>query len=351
MKELSVKDTMALKGVALLLLLIHHLFYVQKGLYDDFCLGGWGLVHHLGKASKVCVAIFVFLSGYGLMAGAIKKRKIPLAQFYGTRFVKLLLNFWLIYLVFVSIGVCCFSFDFWTVYEHNPIAPLVDFMGLSYAFYGHTHTMNVTWWFYSLIIFLYLLFPFFFKSYRTKNGTYAIVVCSLLLGLFPFSLGFWGGVKGYLLPFVMGSVYKQIERKATPAVSKHLPLLVLSAVILFLIRPLISSKHTFIDDTLVCMLMCFIFAHIALPAWCSRTLQFLGKHSFNIFLFHTFIYYYWFPDLIYASRNPLLIFFALLGSTLFISICLERIKEGIGFYRFQHYLIDKITYSTNTGKP
>ena len=68
------EDTLALKGVALLFLLSHHLFYLNDGVYDDILLGmGHYLVQEIGIMSKICVAFFVFLSGYGLMVQTERK--------------------------------------------------------------------------------------------------------------------------------------------------------------------------------------------------------------------------------------------------------------------------------------
>lgn len=59
--DISLNDSFAIKGIALILLLIHHLFYVQHGYYADFDIAGYGVVQQIGIASKACVAVFVFL--------------------------------------------------------------------------------------------------------------------------------------------------------------------------------------------------------------------------------------------------------------------------------------------------
>ncbi len=64
--ELNIRESNSLKGIALILLLIHHLFYIQNGKFDDVYIAGHGVVNTLGLLCKVCVAMFVFLSGYGL---------------------------------------------------------------------------------------------------------------------------------------------------------------------------------------------------------------------------------------------------------------------------------------------
>ena len=56
--ELSKQDTTAIKGIAICLMLWHHLFLrtVEFG----------NVAHYLAQVFKVCVALFLFVSGYGL---------------------------------------------------------------------------------------------------------------------------------------------------------------------------------------------------------------------------------------------------------------------------------------------
>ena len=51
----------------------------------------------------------------------------------------------------------------------------------------------------------------------------------------------------------------------------------------------------------------------------------------NIFLFHTFIYYYYFEQFIFYSRNPIIIYSTLLAICLIISVIIEIVKKQIGF--------------------
>ena len=93
-KSLTLRDTNIIKGIALILLLIHHLFYIDNGLYDDITIAGRGIVQTIGLWSKICVAIFVFLSGYGLTVQVEKTCGVEnLSQFYWRRFTKLMLNY------------------------------------------------------------------------------------------------------------------------------------------------------------------------------------------------------------------------------------------------------------------
>ena len=89
-------------------MLFHHLFYSEwsRPLYDDIVIHGVGVINQLGIFCKLCVAVFVFLSGYGLMVSTPKN--IKLKDFYWHRFKKLYLNYWVVWLLFVPIGVFIF---------------------------------------------------------------------------------------------------------------------------------------------------------------------------------------------------------------------------------------------------
>ena len=72
-----------------------------------------------------------------------------------------------------------------------------------------------------------------------------------------------------------------------------------------------------------------LYSIIHIPQWASEALAFLGMHSYNIFLFHTFIYYYYFHDFIYWSGNPILICGTLLLVCIPISMTIEWVKQKV----------------------
>ncbi len=89
------------------------------------------------------------------------------------------------------------------------------------------------------------------------------------------------------------------------------------------------ANGTYIDWLLA---LAIIITYKCLPPtadWLVTILSFIGVHSMNIFLFHTFIYYYYWQDLIYWTRNPFLIFLTLLIVSLIISIAIETVKKKL----------------------
>ena len=106
-------------------------------------------------------------------------------------------------------------------------------------------------------------------------------------------------------------------------------------------RVIVSNPIVF-DSILSCLLV-MSFKAISIPRVVSRLLEFLGAHSMNIFLFHTYIYYMWFKDWIYSFYNPLLIFMVLLIVCIAISLFLEAVKKLLKF----DLLVKKISLLVN----
>ena len=107
---------------------------------------------------------------------------------------------------------------------------------------------------------------------------------------------------------------------------------VIALVLLCLMRNFCGNLW-FIVDTLICVGLAMLIYRIKIAKCFEVVICNLGKHSMNIFLFHTFIYFYWFREYIYISRNPLLIIFSLLIPCYLISVIIEFVKNKIGFYR------------------
>lgn len=76
------------KGVAVLLLLAHHLI--------PFHGGGSSFVGQFGQIGKICVAMFVFLSGLGLMRADASSGFRACVNKAFFRLVRLYVNFWIV---------------------------------------------------------------------------------------------------------------------------------------------------------------------------------------------------------------------------------------------------------------
>lgn len=200
--ELSLKESNFLKGIALILLLIHHLFYIQNGQYDDVSIYGINIVYLFSHLCKVCVAIFVFLSGYACAKTTKISTPKELWQFYKRRLKKLFLNYWFIWLIFVPVGIFVFGRSFSDVYdEPKPLYFILDFFGVIRL--TGRHGYNPTWWFYSCILLLYFIFPIVnIIVSKWPKMIFVLLVGSLAIRYVP---GVWlRPIEPYLLSFLLG---------------------------------------------------------------------------------------------------------------------------------------------------
>ena len=324
MRTLTRTDTNVLKGIALLLLLCHHCFYPGEP-YDDIVIFGHPVVQNIGEFSKLCVAIFVFLSGYGLTIQTRSKGGIGnVLHFYRRRYVKLMISYWLIWLIFVPLGVFFFQRTFPLVYgEHYIFRAFWDFLGLHLVVFGQ-YGYNATWWFYSCIIVLYLFYPLI---WRLRDFWFVLIpfayVFPVITQFVPFidhSL-----CQEYFLSFVCGMSLAYLDPKIKDVKLGGAILLTLVFFLVCIYRFYAIQPSRW--DAAVVIIGITLYCTIQIPTKLLKGLSFFGKHSFNVFLFHSFILGYYLHDYIYWSRSPLLIFLTLLVVCIPISMLIEWIKD------------------------
>ena len=175
--EFDIRQTRIAKGIAILLLLWHHIFLNtpenQQRFVSLFSIKGVPIECLVSEYAKVCVAMFLVLSGYGLYKSWINRFGIILGgnynprikdqiSFVKNRLTKLMFGFWVVFIIFVPLSIW-FGKPFWIVYKGNVLYGLIDFFGLSTIF--STPTMNPTWWFMGAIIVFYILFPLLIKLF------------------------------------------------------------------------------------------------------------------------------------------------------------------------------------------
>ena len=148
------RQTNIAKGMALLLLLWHHVFYKSEEYYGLFrtvgTIDGVPFESCVARYFKVCVAIFFFLSSFGMYKSwqNLRRRAIrsegrlsagAQVRFVKNHLIKVMMDFWFIYLIFVPLGMA-FGVYFREVYEGSFGNGLLDFLCLS--FFSRTPSMN-----------------------------------------------------------------------------------------------------------------------------------------------------------------------------------------------------------------
>ena len=178
--ELSKSDTTAIKGIAILLMLWHHLF-LNTMAYGT-------LTHSLAVVFKVCVALFLFASGYGLTKQYSQLEKPYFKntiKFLLRRYANFFLSYWFCFVLVVVVGnVCGYSFSEAYPAGRNTLkCVLLDVAGQM----GYDSYLN-PWWFNKMIIQLYLVFPVLFLIVRNKYLSWVGLALVVVVQLFAKSI-------------------------------------------------------------------------------------------------------------------------------------------------------------------
>lgn len=337
MKYFSKDHTLFCKGIAILIMLFHHLFFTQDVLNKYFwklSIHSHSLVQFIALQGKICVAIFVFLSAYGLSISYKKSMKktenkmIMNAKFIFNKVKKLYLLYWPIFIVTILIG--WLSNTRLPNQIYNSFGFFIrDFFGIAYIFDGQSPYIGA-WWYISFALILYILFPIIYKL--TKKYPKSILIITFCLGIKELTnVPIIIEIQRYIFIVCLGIYFAEFD--LFEKIFNH-----------------VSNKKIFIISTFLCgiffIMRCirpftfdaFFTVSIILLAtslfesmkWLRKVLIFLGKYSGNIFLIHGIIYKYWLFDFIYSFKIPILILLVLIVISLIISITIEYIKNIIG---------------------
>ena len=352
--------SLALKGVAILLMMFHHCFR-DASLYQGFPMSFFPLpeqtVVHLALASKICVSLFAFVSGYGLFLNC-RDSAVSASRWAAKRYVGTFSGYWFVW--GIAALVCqlingrfvntLFRDGFW----HGLAYTAIDFSGTAKLF--GTPTLNGTWWYMSAAAVFIVLVP---AAVRLRKHLWLVLVgVVLFLRVITGKTGdgvFTGenSIFAFLVPFLFGCIFAQGNlfdrwlaigagkawKKAIKAVLEIGVLLLF--YVLYLKLPIKQFwEFHFGVVPLVLILFC---AEFILPVPVLRTvLRFLGRHSYNIFLVHTFIRSYYLNTFTYSMRHFALVVLVLLLVSLGISLLLELLKKATRYDRLIRAICGRI---------
>lgn len=294
----SKRNTNIIKGIAILILCWHHLFWHNVIVPVD--LKSTPFMDILVPITKVCVALFTMLSGYGICE-SFQRGKSSYGKFTFLHVKKLLINYWWIY-----IPVFLLSFCF-----HRQGTPIqiygtgikglqnffLDAFGLRAMIYSAT--LNNTWWYMEAALIFYMLFPLLYKALNKFPALLLGISCLPVL-LASVNI-FWSGFITtdrelfYLFDFVVGMELSRrgILNRLVTYCRRNQKEFTAYAIVLFGIVCVMRTQVSLIADTLYAF--CIIVLGIGIASFegsVQKALEFLGKHSMNIFLIHSMIYYY-----------------------------------------------------------
>ena len=355
------EHTMQMKGIAIIILLFHHCFLnAQRWAtvpYEKLATTkGWGYypisfapfsshtIQYLASFSKICVAMFVFMTGYGMWVSyESQKKKTTMSNYIKKRMVTLMTGFLIIFVVTEILAIPTGRFI--EVYGHDfrsVVYMIIDALGLAKLL--GTPLFCLTWWYMSLAIVLIMIFPFVHSI--MEKYQWVVVVASIIV---PRACGFGQSTDlfRYLLAYTLGMYFAQhdllarIKEKfmeqnvAGKLLSLIVSLIGLAVIIKCRQNAWIGWKYLdFWDGFAAMYVIVNSYIYILNGKWIVKGLGFLGKHSMNIFLIHSFYRDVVFHEFTYSFYYAWLDYIVLMAISLVTSIVLEWFKKLIRYEKF-----------------
>ena len=364
------EHTMQMKGIAIIILLFHHCFLnAQRWAtvpYEKLATTkGWGYypisfapfsshtIQYLASFSKICVAMFVFMTGYGMwISYESQKKKTTMSNYIKKRMVTLMTGFLIIFVVTEILAIPTGRFI--EVYGHDfrsVVYMIIDALGLAKLL--GTPLFCLTWWYMSLAIVLIMIFPFVHSI--MEKYQWIVVVASIIV---PRACGFGQSTDlfRYLLAYTLGMYFAQHdllvrikEKFMEQNVAGKLLYLIVSLIGLAVIikcrqNAWIGWKYLDFWDGFAAMYVIVIsYIYILNGKWIVKGLGFLGKHSMNIFLIHSFYRDVFFHEFTYSFYYAWLDYIVLMAISLVTSIVLEWFKKLIRYEKFIEWVKRLVT--------
>jgi len=245
--------------------------YILSGLFSYF--------GHFG------VQLFIFVSAYGLTKKYLKSgENINYIDFIRFRFLKIYS------LVFVGLSVM-FCYD--VVYKNGSLLLFLknglDVLLMTKNFsYDQIFAYVGPWWFFSLILQLYLVFPFLYKFIRNKQekGFYILLAISyLLIYMFlplaeKFRVPIFGNFLGHLPEFSLGIILALSQK------IKFNKTILLTALFVFALSNLsvYTFPLSFLSVTILLLTMIYPVFRLSERNIFVKILCFTGKASMFVFI-------------------------------------------------------------------
>lgn len=325
-KAISYHDGLIIKALAVMMMVIHHSFGFAAYYTDAPAYLADTHVYHLAHCFKMCVPIFAFLTGW-----VYCQHKDKSFAYSAKKIVTLFSDYWVVVLPIslFAFTFCGYNYSGAFLWDLVPACP--------------RSLMIFTWylWFYVLMM---LLFPMFNLLENRRHYVWSVpLFTALLLGVMwcarelPLLHDVWlwypSAVSGYVVAKLR--LFEFCLRVLKPGLLSIAASLLPLAASLYIYR-----YHSSLLDMNAGYLSVPLF--ILAVLWCSplyriktaqNVLQFIGKHSMNIWFFHCLFFgegtRAFVQKAVFISDNPLWIFGSVFLISLVLSILITPVQQRV----------------------
>lgn len=334
--DITKRDSKMLKGVAILSMLMLHLFCRKENLpYTPLLwIGSTPLIYYFGLFGDICVAVYCFISGY---AHYLQSSKGELQQRW-KRLLRFMIPFWVIAVVFSLIGLLA----------GNSVIPgsIKEFLLNCLTI---KNSYNGAWWYANTYILLVALQPLS-RKFVERCPAWLVILLTFAFYTVSYGIRFcgWGACDSVILswiithvgllgtsyfPYAIGMLFckKQVisllrQRLTAINVRNIYIFTVLMFTGMIVVHGMVQSLFVaVITATVTIILLCVC----PLPKRLTSLLCYLGEHSTNIWLVHMFFYAVLFKGFVFCAKYPIPVFLLLLLSSLASSYVIKWLSKPI----------------------
>lgn len=323
---ISRQNSLQIKGVAILCMIAFHLYGFPERLPDGVNI--WWMGTPMIKALQICVPIYLFMSGYGLQCNSLEHgiswKKIV------SKIKKIYILYWKVILPFVVCGI-------FIGYYHIDSRSGAE--NLLFNVLGVKSTYNGEWWFFSLYIELLVLF-FIISRINVSLKCYicvmiiTLILCRVMNKVFPFDEYAIIGrhLKMIIINvniFMMGcffskyDIYGRIDKNVGQYGKNKFFLsfvFILFPIIVRAYVPLIG-----ITELVIVPMFALGVVYLCRVKYIAKVLSFMGKHSMNLWLIHSFFIYYYLNGITFLVNSAVYMLSVVMVLSLGCSLILKKL--------------------------
>ncbi len=338
------KDTLAIKALAVMLMIIHHLFAFPDKFSEGVSLtnlitlsDGTALSVAAGNYGKLCVALFMMLSGYGLYI-SYKNSDENVTQTILKRIKAVYIKYWQVFFVMIPLGI---------IIGAEKVS--VSWSTMFKNFLAIETTVNDEWWFMTLYVIMLFLFPIIIIWVDRKNASPIKDFVYLLLfnalantAMLSFvstntymasfnGTYFWQKMSVALVMVPMFTIGCMLAKydvislviNKVPGRASKILLGVALFILTIALRQTWAMRSNWGWDRLDYIYAAIFTIAFALILYNTKkikdVLAFIGAQSTGIWLIHTFLCYYYFHEIFFAVKYPVLVFLLTFSVSLLLS--------------------------------
>lgn len=279
--KLTKKGSLAIKGFAILIMLVHHTVLRLEGI-DYMSLLPPRVIDGIGSMGRLCVPLFVFVTGYGLMAKGLTYDGVW----------KRIKGIWKTYFIcFLFVAMVLFAIG--EIPDFSLRNLLGDIFGLQRLFSYEYTGLLPSWWYITTAFVLVIIAPMWIQLVRKyKLGVVFVSILLpiilrnkydgmdvLILWLVIYSIGMY-------ISYIQHDFHKVTETKGMKAIAGFILFTILSVITYYLC---ITMKQGFlyIRMWLPVVPLLFVIYFLCRMKWVSNIFVWYGTLSFPMYCTHT----------------------------------------------------------------